>query len=190
MSLSKIKVLKSQLLDIVKDNKKKHDEIYDAAEAGYWLEAKEFLQKYQKDQLALMKKNYLKDVKLVKNQIAKESKMVEQKKKDGYSYMRKPFPENHSDDYKGTIQRLELSIEPEIELETGEFDWYVRNKWEWRAKFLSTNTSYANNYCIISSYSSYSSTGSFGIGCKSPTDPLQVGASWVSGSVLESIANF
>ena len=162
MSLSKVKVSKSELLGIVIDNKKKHDEIFEAAEQGYWLDAQEFLQKYQKDQLVQLKKNHLKVVKDLKKQVSKELRMVEQKKKDGYFYMRKPFPENHSDDYEGTIKRLELSIEPEIELESNEFDCYVRNKWQWRQSFLTTNSGYANYACsgsypLTSSYSLNSS---------------------------------
>jgi hypothetical protein len=153
MSLQKIKVSKSELLTIVRDNKKKHDEIYEAAEQGYWVDAEEFLKKYQKEQLTVMKKNYQKTVKDLKKQVTKELRMVEQKKKDGFFYMRKPFPENHSDDYQGAIRRLELSVEPEVELENSEFDCYVRNKWQWRTSFLATNSSYAmTGSCFPASY--------------------------------------
>lgn len=181
MSLQKIKVSKSELLDIVKDNKKKHDEIYEAAEAGYWLEAEENLKKQLKEQLTNFKKNYQKQVKDFKKQISKELKMVEQKKKDGYTYMRKPFPENHSDDYQGTIKRLELSVEPHIELENNEFDCYVRNKWQWRTSFLNTNSYYANNYAVSASYSLQS--------IPARTSSWVTGSSY-SGSVFNSLNTF
>jgi hypothetical protein len=179
MSLSKIKVSKSELLTIVRDNKKKHDEIYEAAEAGYWLEAEEYLKKFQKEQLTSMKKNYQKSVKDLKKQVSKELRLVDQKKRDGFSYMRKPFPENHSDDYQGTIRKLELCVEPEIELVDGEFDCFVRNKWTWRQSFLSTNSSYANNYAVSASWASSSISGAF--------SPVSYAC---TGSLITSLANF
>jgi hypothetical protein len=143
MSLQKIKVSKSELLTIVKENKQNHDEIYEAAEKGYWVDAEEHLKKLQKESLSVMKKNYQKSVKDLKKQVNKELRLVEQKKREGFVYLRKPFPENHSDDYQGTIRRLELCVEPEVELENTEFDCYVRNKWQWKTSFLATNSSYA-----------------------------------------------
>jgi len=172
MSLSKIKVSKSELLTIVRENKQKHDEIYEAAEAGYWLEAEEYLKKFQKEQLTTMKKNYQKSIKDLKKQVNKEFRLVDQKKKDGFFYMRKPFPENHSDDYQGTIRKLELCVEPEIELVDGEFDCFVRNKWNWRQSFLSTNSGYANNYAISASWASSSVSGAFSTGTGSLVNSL------------------
>jgi len=160
MSLQKIKVSKPELLTIVKENKQSHDEIYEAAEKGYWVDAEEFLKKYQKETLTAMKKNYQTAVKDLKKQVGKELRLVDQKKKDGFVYLRKPFPENHSDDYQGAIRRLELSVEPEVELENLEFDCYVRNKWAWKTSFLATNSSYA-----------------------------MTGSSWSSGSVSASFSN-
>jgi len=178
MSLLKIKVSNEKLLTIVRENKTKHDEIYETAEAGYWLEAEEFLKKYQKDTLVAMKKQYRKQIKDLKKQVAKELKMVDQKKKSGYYYMTKPFPENHSDDYQGVIRKLELSVEPEIELETNEFECYVRNKWQWRQSFLNTNTNYANNV--------YSCTGSYSM----MPGSYALSASWSSGSLNNSLSTF
>ena len=153
-TLSNLKVSKTELLAIVKENKQKHDEIFEAAEKGYWVEAAEFLKNYQKEQLAERKKNYLKAVRDLKKQVAKELRLVEQKKKDGYSYMRKPFPENHSDEYQGVIRRLELFVDDHLELNTTEFDCYVRNKWQWRQSFIATNSSYAmtGSYALNASY--------------------------------------
>jgi hypothetical protein len=176
MSLQKIKVSKSELLDIVKDNKKKHDEIYEAAEAGYWIDAEDYLKKHLKEQTALLKKNYIKQVKDFKKQISKELKQVEQKKKDSYYYMRKPFPENHSDDYQGTIKRLELCVEPQIELENNEFDCYVRNKWTWRSTFLATNSGYAISASWV--------TGS------AISASYAINSTPLSGSMMTSLANF
>jgi len=177
MSLSKIKVSNEKLLTIVRENKKKHDEIYEAAVDGYWLEADEFLKKYQKETLIAMKKQYRKQVKDLKKQVAKEMRLIDQKKKDGgFIYMRKPFPENHSDAYQSVIGKLELSVDPEIELLDNEFEWYVRNKWDWRQSFLATNTNYANYAC----------TGSYALNASS----WAVSSSYCSGSVANSLSTF
>ena len=154
MNLSNLKVSTETLLGIVKENKEKHDQIYEAAEKGYWLEAENYLKEYQKEMLNTYKKQYLKDVKELKKQVTKELKAVEEKKRTGYLYLRKPFPENHSDDYECVIKKLEMATEPRIELYPNEFDSYVRNKWDWRKSFLATNTSYA----ISSTFSSGSSS--------------------------------
>jgi hypothetical protein len=176
MSLQKIKVSNEKLLTIVRENKKKHDEIYEAAVDGYWLEADEFLKKYQKETLVAMKKQYRKQVKDLKKQIAKELGLVDKKKKEGFVYMRKPFPENHTDDYEGVIRKLELSVDPEIELQGDEFECYVRNKWQWRQSFLATNTNYANYAC----------TGSYSMGPAS----YALSASWSAGSLGNSLSTF
>ena len=154
-TLSNLKVSKSELLTIVRENKEKHDEIFAAAEQGYWVDAAEHLKKYQKDTLVALKKNYQKTVKDLKKAISKELKMVEQKKKTGYYYMNKPAPENHTDDYEGVIRRLELCAGDHLELNNNEFDSYVRNKWTWRNSFINTNTSYA----LSASWSSGSCLG-------------------------------
>ena len=92
--------------------------------------------------------------------------------------MNKPFPENHSDDYQTVIRKLELSVEPEIALETGEFDCFVQNKWSWRQSFLNTNSYYANNYAVSASWSSGSTL--------STASPCYLGTS----SLMTSISTF
>lgn len=158
MSLQQIKVSREEILSIVKENKEKHDRILKDAIEGYWVEAGKYLKKYEKDNLAALDKNHkdqlkrmrkqLRDQKkAIKEQVKTELGFVQEKKKDApWSYMRNKYPENHEDDYIGTIRRLELCVEPQVELDVLEFDKYVRNKWEWKNAFITTNSAYCNSY--------------------------------------------
>jgi len=228
MSLYQIKVKTPEVLQIVKENKQKHDKILNDAIEGYWNDASNFLKKYEKDKLSELEKNHKATIKkmrkqlrenkaAVKGQVKKELELVEKREKRGYLYMSNKYPEDHGDDYIGTIRRLELSVDKEIELDTKEFDQYVRNKWEWRESFLNSNTGYANSYALSSSYSSHSNasfaiTGStwgtsswggissysnvnIGVGIKNPSHQLDVSnSSWavgsISGSSLSALSTF
>lgn len=203
MSLYQVKVQTSEVLKIVKENKEKHDIIFNDAVDGYWADAVDFLKKYEKetiaahekthrDQLKLMRKNLKTTKAAIKEQVKKELALVNEKNKVGYKYMRNVFPENHTDDYAGTIRRLELSVDKEIELDTNEFDSYIRNKWAWRDSFLTSNTGYVNSKSARS--------GIVGLGNTNPSYKLDVmgnvynhpsycgTGSWVSGSVSSSYA--
>jgi hypothetical protein len=191
MSLHQVKVTRTEVLEIVKENKKKHDAILKDAIEGFWIDAEKHLKKTEKEQIAawekdhkdklkLMRKNLRENKKKLKEQIRKELDLVSKKKKDGpWSYMNRPYPESHADDYIGTIRRLELCVEKEIELDTQEFDKYIRNKWDWRNSFLSSNSGYATSYRS----SAYWGTGS----CLSNAG-YAVSGSWASCSLSSSYA--
>lgn len=158
MSLQEVKVARMSVLEIVKENKKKHDAIFTDAVEGFWTEAEKSLKKTEKDQISAwekahkdqlkkMRKQLRDNKKNLKEQIKKELDLVSKRRKDGpFQYMRNPYPENHADDYIGTIRRLELCVDKEVELDTTEFDKFIRNKWEWRDRFLTSNTGYVNSY--------------------------------------------
>lgn len=222
MSLNEVKVSRRDVLELVKENKKKHDAILKDAIEGYWLEAEKFLKKYEKDtisdwekshkdQLKRMRKNLRENKKNLKDQIRKELGYVEKKNKNAkWVYMTNPFPESHADDYIGTIRRLELCVDDEIKLDTYEFDKYVRNKWEWRASFLTSNsgytTSYRSAYALTSSYSLGGATfgtgscfpmssswsgwaGNVGLGTTNPSNVLKIsnsGLGYVSTDDLDT----
>jgi len=195
MSLHQVKVGRQEVLDIVKENKKKHDALLKDAIEGFWTEAEKQLKKCEKDIISGWEKNHKEKLKKMrkelrdnkrnlKEQVKKEIGFVEGKKKDApWIYMNKKYPENHADDYIGTIRRLELCVEKEVELDTTEFDRYVRNKWEWRASFLNNNTGYVTSFynnspgCSGSYSSLFYGTGSCGIS-----------SSWASSSMSSSYA--
>jgi len=186
MSLHQVKVSTKEVLGIVKENKQKHDAILKDAIEGYWFEAEKSLkrtekeqisawEKAHKEQLKRMRKQLRDNKKNLREQIKKELGFVEKRKKDGpWQYMRNTYPETHADDYIGTIRRLELCVETEVELDTQEFDRYVRNKWEWRDSFICSNSGYVTSY--------YSNTTSY------PT--IALSSSWASGSCLSNSSNY
>lgn len=142
--LDEVKVSRKEVLEIVKQNKQKHDKILTDAIEGYWLEADKQLKKLKQDRLKEMKKNYQKQVKDFKKQVNKELDLVAKRKKDGpFQYMSKVYPEDHSNDYLSVIRKLELCVEDKVELDSSEFEQYIRNQWAWRNSFLTTNCSYA-----------------------------------------------
>ncbi len=123
--MQNITLNKNDLLPIVKENKEKHDNIYNAAVSGYWVKAEEILN------------TKLADVK-------------EKKKVDNVLGI--TFPVNYSDDYNRVIRMLELSADEKIDLSSNEFDSYVRNQWHWKNSFLSTNSTYMTGFLISSGY--------------------------------------
>ena len=190
MSLYQVKVQTSEVLKIVKENKEKHDIIFNDAVDGYWADAVDFLKKYEKEKIAALEKNHRDQLKLLrknlktnrailKEQVKKELALVNDKIKTGYLYMKNTYPENHTDDYAGTIRRLELSVDKEIELDTNEFDSYIRNKWAWRDSFLTSNTGYVN--------SKSARTGNVGLGVNNPLHILDVGGK-ISSSIVTSFS--
>jgi hypothetical protein len=119
--------------------------------------------------------------------------LVAKRKKDGpFQYMRNAYPEDHSNDYLSVIRKLELCVEDKIELDSSEFEQYIRNQWAWRNSFITTNSFYSAisgacyatsaSYCITGSNASvglygegrygYEVDGNVGVGTTNPTYSL------------------
>jgi len=169
MSLQEIKVSRDNVLTIVKENKEKHDIILKEAIEGYWMNGEGYLKKYEKEQLDAINKNHREQlkrlrkqrkdgIKHIKTQVKADCELVAKKERKGLVVWNGKYPEDHGDDYEGTIRRLELSVEPEVKLDTNEFDSYIRNKWTWRESFLTSNTGY------VTSYRNSGSSGLYGDG--------------------------
>lgn len=164
MSLQEVKVAREDVLEIVRENKEKHDGILKTAIEGYWLDAESFLKKNEKDQveqinknhkaqLKTLRKNRKEALKYLKTRTKEDLERVDSRSRDkGFNYWRGAYPEDHSDDYLGTIRRLELCVDPEVKLDTHEFDAYIRNKWAWKDQFLANNRGYVTSYALTSSY--------------------------------------
>ena len=201
MSLREIKVSREEVLKIVHENKKKHDLILKDAVEGFWLQAKASIIKNEKETIDLINKNHREQLKKIRKQKKDNLKVLRLNTKDdlakikkrdrskGFFYWTGKYPEDHGDDYMGTIRRLELCVDKELELESTEFDSYIRNKWEWKNSFISSNTGYVTSYygtgslgltasyAMGSPYSSYGISGSYGIT-----------ASWAASSISGAYA--
>lgn len=196
-SLNNLHVKKLEALKIVNENKVKHDKILADAIEGFWLESEKSLKQLKVDRLKELKKQYQKNVKDFKKQISSDLNLVSKRKKDGpFNHLRLRYPEDHTDDYVGVIKRLELAVGENIQLDSSEFDKYIRNKWAWRESFLSTNSFYSQisgacnphwnaepcfptlypitaSYAISSSWSN-GTTGSIGLGNPQPNCKLNI----------------
>lgn len=171
MSLQNVKVSRQEILKIVKENKEKHDIILKGAIEGYWMDAEAYIKKYEKEQSENINKKHKDALKLLRKQRKDSLKVLKENVKHDMGQIANKdtskvfriwngkYPENHSDDYNGTIRRLELCVEKEINLDTNEFDSYIRNKWTWRDQFLKSNNGYISSY-LTASYS----VGNFGTG--------------------------
>jgi hypothetical protein len=183
MSLQQVKVKRAEVFNIVNENKAKHDQLLKEAIEGYWVEAESQLKKLEKDSISTwnktlndtikkLRKDNRTKIKALKDQIGKELEMVKKREKTGYIYMRNVLPEDHGDDYEGTIRRLELIVDDTVELNTNEFDSYVRNKWSWRDSFLTSNTGYAKSFYSNPVSATYG-TGSIGRSVEVLSDKLK-----------------
>lgn len=149
-TLDGVVVNKETLLKVLKDNREKHNAIYEVACSGFWINAQEaieskkdeFLDSLKKSQqyfnIALLKTNQQLENK-DKNISLSFSTYLEFNPNLGLKY-----PENHEADYNTIIRKLELSTAKEIKLTDNEFHSYVMNNWAWKNNFISTNSAYVN----------------------------------------------
>jgi hypothetical protein len=123
-----VKVKKSDLLAVLKENRKKHKEEYKESIRAYRLKAADLLSK----ELA---------------------KITAGKKFNTYFDLEKPT--SHEKDYDLTIKMIEMSIDEVFELRTSEFNQLVLDEWSWRSSFDSarySNSGY-QGYCGTSGVS-------------------------------------
>lgn len=149
-SMNEVVMKKENLIKVLVENKAKHDAIYDAAVAGYWETAKDRLNE-KKDSFANAILTFQADIAA---QIQRLDEKIEKKEILPYSIETKPlqwipnlglvFPESHSKDYERAIKMMESSIYSDVRLSEQEFDSYVLNNWEWKEKFLLSNSYYVD----------------------------------------------
>jgi hypothetical protein len=113
-----VKVEKLELLNIVRDNKKKHVKEFDEAVKDY----KKAALKVAKEHVEFAKTGDL-------EQIAKIKAMPQK-------------PTSYEKDYERAIRMLELSVESVIELEEDIFNQLVLDEWTWKHAFVASNSLY------------------------------------------------
>lgn len=160
-------VMKDKLLTTLKDNREKHEAIYNAAVEGYWIKCKETLDEKTEDFkeiIADQSADYARAVAAIEERFGvnrdKLAAAIEGKDKKGVAPFSLTFdyraegslpylgnwplvyPENHLDDYDRVIGMLEFSVADKVELTSSDFNAYVRNRWEWHRSFVGSNTAY------------------------------------------------
>lgn len=142
--IEKMTVDKVKLLEVVKKNLEKHNELYKIAVDSYW--------------------------KLAEKKLIKMLDRVKNKRKID-TYLNITEPSNHEKDYQLIISMLEFSEDKKILLTPQEFSKYVMNDWLWKQEFKSTAfanytglvssriTDHSSSYYGYSGYSGYNGLG-------------------------------
>lgn len=129
--LDKLKYKREEVLARVKSNRDKHAAELELAMEGFRLEIIESIQKVLED-------------------AAKELAAVENGGvnawKTAYFYVKPDRPEDHRSDYDQVIDMLEMTQAVELELDRSEFTRYVRDEWDWSAKFAATSSNYIQKH--------------------------------------------
>lgn len=115
--ISSVKINKNELLEVIKQNLKKHEE--DIKEA-----------------LSLRRTQIVEELSSVLNEI-KESEVHQPK--ESYHF---PIPKDNSDEYKKAIRMIEMTQDLVIELDEGQFERLVLDKWFWKNELRTTSALY------------------------------------------------
>ena len=165
-NIKNVVINKNELLSILKENRAKHDTIFDVAISGYWIQAQNTIDKKKQEF-----KNYIKElghdfnyeIKKIANKINSKERINQTSIgiSTNMNYqIGLPYPENHSDEYNRAIRAVELNVYDKIELSEQEFNQYIMNNWAWRNSFINSNSNYVN----LSVYSGYCGTGYYSNG--------------------------
>lgn len=160
-------VEKDRLLKTLKDNRDKHNQVFEAACSGYWIEAQKTLQsklgefetgvdlKKTEFNKALDKLNFDFTGKYDRRSNAVENKNILELRDFNISFncgsyfnfnstWVKPYPTNHLNDFDKAILMLEYSVAEKVNLTPDEFDSYVRNNWKWKEQFVASNRGFVS----------------------------------------------
>ena len=110
-----VKVKKDQLLDILRSNREKHHEIVIKAQCVYRAKVIQELDKMLDD--------------------AKNGHTL-------VTQVKLPVPVDMTRDYDDAIEMLEMHQEDTIELDSHEFKQYVKDEWQWKQHFTTSNAGY------------------------------------------------
>ncbi len=153
-NMNNVVVHKDQLLAILRDNKEKHDAVYEAAVDGYWEVAKERLAQKQKlfnSAVEEMSQDFQHLVNRVQTKIDNKDNTFPNYVGAALRFdgnLELVYPENHTRDYEKAIRMVELSVYENFSLTEKQFQEYVLNDWSWKEQFLSVANVYAYSGCI------------------------------------------
>ncbi len=154
---------KGKLLAIIKENKARHDALFEAALSGYWISAKTVIEQKQKEfkeYLVTLKSDFTYGSNMILDKIAKQEKVDDYGSiplnNSYFNYgVNLKYPESHEAEYNRAIRAIELNIYENIELSEIEFNQYVMNDWSWKNSFVTSNSNYISlgAKCITGYYS-------------------------------------
>ena len=110
-------VKKDELLAILNENRAKHQQVYEAAFAGYAEHAKQILQQELDD----LNAGRVRELRILLSR-----------------------PQNHTADYDRIIKMLELHVHSEFTLSEDLFAQYVMDDWRWKRDWLKMSNRYAS----------------------------------------------
>lgn len=151
-NMNSVVMQKSELLAILTKNKEAHDEIFEAALAGYWSMAREKIQERIEKFNKSVEELALEGVHQFNKLLAKIDKKEKLDNNETLKFrfdlvqpLNIVFPENHTLDYEKAIRKIQLSIYDTIELSDEDVERYVFNNWEWKNSFNISNMGYAES---------------------------------------------
>lgn len=108
-------IKKAKLLEILKENRKNHREIFEKAIEGFRKQSIDSLEK----KIEKIKKGRLENI-----------------------MVNFPLPEDHTIDYDRVIRMVELTEEQEMKLDEDESKMYIMDDWAWKRQWTATNFAY------------------------------------------------
>ena len=156
---------RQSLLEILKDNKRKHDALLEVATSGYWQVCKQKIEEKQQkfnQYLSDLSSDFDIESDKILNKISlKENisnyRYIPIQAQMDYSLDLK-YPEDHSAEYERAIRSIELNVYDKIELTEQEFNQYVMNDWSWKNSFVTSSQGYINHVTGCLSTSGYLNT--------------------------------
>lgn len=111
-----VTVQKSELREIIEQNRSEHEAIFQEAVEGYRTQVVKLLEEH----IERIRKGSLERVQVVL-----------------------PEPVNHLKDYDRVLRMLEMEIGDEVEIDEDSFGAYVMDDWHWKEQFLISNRGYS-----------------------------------------------
>lgn len=130
---------RQKLIQIVTENRSKHDAAFEEAWAGYLIEIRERVEKLAANTRDFA--NYV-DTELLKEETFDIPELL----KKLYACKVEPVvaPINQKKSYDMILRKLELDTRETIELDDEEFKQYVLDEWDWTNQFVAASMMYSN----------------------------------------------
>lgn len=119
--MDKTKIKKSDLLEVLQENRAKHEKDYKSARKEW-------------------KKRCTKALRKALKRAESEKKVITLSLFDNL-----PRPRSYIKEYDRVIRRLEMEVDDVVELDAREFQSWVLDEWNWHGEFVGTTSLYTAN---------------------------------------------